>query len=73
VFGAAGPRIAEALEGAAPMTRVGGSLRDVVQAAARAAREGDVVLLSPACSSFDMFENYEDRGRQFAALAREVA
>ena len=73
VFGAAGSRIAEALEGAAPMTRVDGSLRDVVKAAARAAREGDVVLLSPACSSFDMFDNYEDRGRQFAALAREVA
>jgi UDP-N-acetylmuramoylalanine--D-glutamate ligase len=73
VFGAAGDRIAEALEGAAPVARVEGSLRQVVQVAAELAREGDVVLLSPACSSFDMFEDYEDRGRQFAALAREVA
>ncbi|HSG07859.1 MAG TPA: UDP-N-acetylmuramoyl-L-alanine--D-glutamate ligase [Longimicrobiales bacterium] len=73
VFGAAGARIAEALEGAAPMTRFGGDLREVVEAAASLARDGDVVLLSPACSSFDMFENYEDRGRQFADLAREVA
>jgi UDP-N-acetylmuramoylalanine--D-glutamate ligase len=73
VFGAAGARIAEALDGAAPMIRMEGSLREVVQAAAGQAREGDVVLLSPACSSFDMFENYEDRGRQFTALAREVA
>jgi UDP-N-acetylmuramoylalanine--D-glutamate ligase len=73
VFGAAGARIAEALEGAAPLTRFEGGLREVVQAAASLARDGDVVLLSPACSSFDMFENYEDRGRQFADLAREMA
>jgi len=72
-FGAAGARIAESLADAAPITRVEGSLRDVVEVAAGMAREGDVVLLSPACSSFDMFENYEDRGRQFAALAKDVA
>jgi len=55
------------------MARVEGSFRDVVEVAAHHAQDGDVVLLSPACSSFDMFENYEDRGRQFAVLAREVA
>lgn len=73
VFGAAGARIAEALDGAVRLVRVDGTLRDVIEAAAREALDGDVVLLSPACSSFDMFQNYEDRGRQFAALAREVA
>ena len=33
---------------------------------------GDVVLLSPACASFDLFENYEDRGRQFKAAVRAL-
>lgn len=73
VFGAAGSRIAEELAGAAPLTRVAGDFPAVMTAAASAAQEGDIVLMSPACSSFDMFENYEDRGRQFAALARELA
>jgi UDP-N-acetylmuramoylalanine--D-glutamate ligase len=36
------------------------------------ARPGDVVLLSPACSSFDMYENYEDRGDTFRRLVRSL-
>ncbi len=43
------------------------SLDDAMRAAKQAARSGDVVLLSPACASFDLFKSYEDRGRQFKA------
>ena len=47
-------------------------LRDAVLIAKQSANNGDVVLLSPACSSFDMFRNFEDRGEQFAATVEEV-
>lgn len=42
-----------------------GSLREAVEYAAREASAGEVILLSPACASFDMFRDYQDRGRQF--------
>jgi UDP-N-acetylmuramoylalanine--D-glutamate ligase len=44
------------------------SLEEAVQKAKEAASEGDVVLLSPGCASFDMFEDFEDRGRKFKGL-----
>jgi UDP-N-acetylmuramoylalanine--D-glutamate ligase len=44
-----------------------------VQLAYQAAQPGDAVLLSPACASFDMFENYADRGRKFCAAAEAMA
>ena len=53
--------------------RVEGDLREVLVRAAESARSGDVLLLSPACSSFDMFDSYEERGRAFTSLAREAA
>jgi len=47
-----------------------GSLEEAVQRAARLARPGDAVLLSPACASFDMFRDYKHRGEVFAAAVR---
>ncbi len=48
------------------------SAADAVKAAARFATKGDVVLLSPCCASFDLFQSYEDRGRQFKAAVRSL-
>ena len=48
------------------------SMNDAVQIAYRLADKGDAVLLSPACASFDLFENYEDRGRQFKEAVRNL-
>ncbi len=45
---------------------------DAVQQAFRFATKGDIVLLSPACSSFDLFKNYEDRGSQFKQAVKEL-
>ncbi|HBY68727.1 MAG TPA: UDP-N-acetylmuramoyl-L-alanine--D-glutamate ligase, partial [Flavobacteriaceae bacterium] len=46
------------------------SMKEAVQIAYRLAERGDNVLLSPACASFDLFTNYEDRGRQFKESVR---
>jgi UDP-N-acetylmuramoylalanine--D-glutamate ligase len=61
-----------ALEGLVPTERAD-SLGEAVSAARRAAASGDVVLLSPACASFDMFDDFEDRGRQFKELVASLA
>lgn len=48
------------------------SMEEAVRMAYSKAHKGDAVLLSPACASFDLFENYEDRGRQFKNAARNL-
>ena len=64
LIGAASDKIAAQLEGTRPITRAG-SMRDAVTQSMEAASAGDTVLLAPACASFDMFDNYEHRGRVF--------
>lgn len=49
-----------------------GSMTDAVRTAQMLAEKGDTVLLSPACASFDLFENYEDRGRQFKRAVQNL-
>ncbi len=66
-IGAAAEKIATQLEGIIPI-RSCETLDRAVEAAARAALPGEIVLLSPACSSFDQFANYEERGRIFKEL-----
>jgi UDP-N-acetylmuramoylalanine--D-glutamate ligase len=56
--------MAEAI-GASTETVFARTLQDAVLLASQRASRGDVVLLSPACASFDMFKDFEDRGRQF--------
>ncbi len=72
VFGEARDEIAHALRAAGMEPTVVGGLAEAVSAAAATARSGDVVLLSPACASFDEFSGYEERGRVFKALVAEL-
>ncbi len=65
-YGEAGPQVEADLEDAVPVKR-GTTFEDVLSQARAAARPGDAVLLSPACSSYDMFDNYEQRGETFRA------
>ena len=72
-YGEAAALIEGDLAGTVPLTRLGSSFEEVIETARRLARSGDVVLLSPACSSYDMFDNYEQRGATFKQLAGETS
>ena len=68
-YGEAAPIIEEDLAGVVPVEQLGNDFAAVIARARAVARPGDVVLLSPACSSYDMFRNYEERGAAFRRLA----
>jgi len=71
LIGKAAGTMAGALGGSTE-TVLAKTLRDAVQLAATRATRGDVVLLSPACASFDMFKDFEDRGRQFKETVKNL-
>ena len=70
-IGAAADKIFTHIDGAVPIVTAG-TLEEAVARAGAVAQPGEVVLLAPACSSFDQFENYEHRGRVFKQLVREL-
>jgi UDP-N-acetylmuramoylalanine--D-glutamate ligase len=71
LIGRDAPLLERALGDAAPLHRAT-TMQDAVHIAARLAEPGDAVLLSPACASFDMFDDYQARGRAFAAAVAEL-
>lgn len=71
-YGEAAPTIGQDLAGAVRVETLGSTFEEVLARARAAAQPGDAVLLSPACSSYDMFDNYEERGRVFKQLAAEM-
>ncbi|MEO7216803.1 MAG: UDP-N-acetylmuramoyl-L-alanine--D-glutamate ligase [Gemmatimonadaceae bacterium] len=68
-FGESKAIVEHDLSGVVPLTRIDGSFEEVMAFARSVSAPGDAVLLSPACSSYDMFNNYVERGARFRALA----
>jgi UDP-N-acetylmuramoylalanine--D-glutamate ligase len=65
-------KLHKAFDGVIPVIVEARSMKEAVQAAYQLGKTDDTVLLSPCCASFDLFENYEDRGRQFKKFVREL-
>ncbi len=71
LIGTAADKMKKTWENIKPIT-ISKSLKEAVEIAFKTARKNDVVLLSPACASFDMFKDYEDRGRKFKEIVNEL-
>jgi len=71
-FGEAGSLLAQALRGGTTVEQVT-TLSEAVAAAKALAKPGDVVLLSPACTSYDAYDNFEERGEDFRRIVRSLA
>jgi UDP-N-acetylmuramoylalanine--D-glutamate ligase len=71
LIGVASEKIEKQIAGSVAIERAG-TIERAVEIASHAARSGDVVLLAPACASFDQFENYEHRGRVFKDLVHQL-
>ena len=71
LIGAAAEKIENQIAGSVAIERAG-TIERAVEVASHAARPGDVVLLAPACASFDQFQNYEHRGRVFKDLVHQL-
>jgi UDP-N-acetylmuramoylalanine--D-glutamate ligase len=71
-YGEAAPIVERDLGRVVPVERLGSSFPEVIRRARDLARPGDAVLLSPACSSYDMFANYEERGVAFKRLVEDA-
>ena len=72
LIGAATDQLAAALDAAGRAYERDGDLATAVRRAHELAQPGDVVLLSPACASYDQFDNYERRGEMFRRLVEEL-
>jgi len=70
-IGEAAPLIEEAVGSVVPVARAK-TMQEAVEIASRTAGEGEIVLLSPACASFDMFDDFEDRGEVFKNCVRNL-
>ena len=71
-LGTENEKIHKAFSSIVPSIVDANSADEAVKRAYQLSKNGDVVLLSPACASFDMFENFEDRGRQFKKAVRSL-